>query len=152
MPYNDLRKGRFSEPGRIYLITAVTAGRRHVFDSLPVARMVVVEMRLLHEMGAVTSLAFVIMPDHIHWLFMLGTQMMLSDVMRRVKGRSARQIRKSGMYRKAVWQKAYCDRALRREDDIQAVARYIVTNPLRAGLVRSVADYPLWDAIWLSDL
>ncbi len=152
MPYNDLRKGRFSEPGRIYLITAVTAGRRRVFDSLCVGRMVVVEMRRLHDSGDVTSLAFVIMPDHIHWLFMLGTNMRLGDVMQRVKGRSARQIRKSGLYKRDLWQKAYCDRALRREEDIKAVARYIVANPLRAGLVRSVADYPLWDAMWLSDL
>jgi len=29
------------------------------------------------------------------------------------------------------------------------VARYIVANPLRAGLVESVRDYPHWDAIWL---
>jgi hypothetical protein len=28
-------------------------------------------------------------------------------------------------------------------------ARYIVANPLRAGLTRRLGDYPLWDAIWL---
>ena len=41
------------------------------------------------------------------------------------------------------------DRALRRDEDLLAVARYIVANPLRAGLVRRVGDYPLWDAVWL---
>ncbi len=30
------------------------------------------------------------------------------------------------------------------------VARYIIANPLRAGLVGRVGDYPLWDAVWLS--
>ncbi len=29
------------------------------------------------------------------------------------------------------------------------VARNIVANPLRNGLVKSVRDYPHWDAIWL---
>jgi len=29
------------------------------------------------------------------------------------------------------------------------IARYIVANPLRAGLVSRVGDYPLWDACWL---
>jgi hypothetical protein len=38
---------------------------------------------------------------------------------------------------------------LRREEDVLSVARYIVVNPLRAGLVARVGDYPLWDAVWL---
>jgi putative transposase len=29
------------------------------------------------------------------------------------------------------------------------IARYIVANPLRAGLVAKVGDYALWDACWL---
>lgn len=29
------------------------------------------------------------------------------------------------------------------------IARYIITNPVRAGLVRRVGDYPLWDVVWL---
>jgi hypothetical protein len=29
------------------------------------------------------------------------------------------------------------------------MARYVVANPLRAGLVKRLGDYPLWDAIWL---
>jgi hypothetical protein len=29
------------------------------------------------------------------------------------------------------------------------MARYIIANPLRAGLVDRIGDYPLWDAMWL---
>jgi len=50
---------------------------------------------------------------------------------------------------KAIWQAGYHDHALRKEEDIRDVARYIVMNPVRAGLVRSVREYPLWDAKWL---
>jgi len=32
---------------------------------------------------------------------------------------------------------------------VQAVARYIVLNPKRAGLVERIGDYSHWDAIWL---
>ncbi|MGH8412134.1 MAG: REP-associated tyrosine transposase, partial [Pseudomonas sp.] len=38
---------------------------------------------------------------------------------------------------------------IRRDEDLPAVARYIVANPLRAGLVEKIGDYPLWDAVWL---
>ncbi|MFB6261862.1 MAG: transposase, partial [Thiohalorhabdaceae bacterium] len=48
-----------------------------------------------------------------------------------------------------VWQPGFHDRAIRREEDLEAVARYVVANPLRAGLVDRIADYPHWDAAWL---
>ena len=48
-----------------------------------------------------------------------------------------------------VWQRGFYDHAIRREENLRNVARYIVANPLRAGLVQQIGDYPLWDAIWL---
>jgi putative transposase len=38
---------------------------------------------------------------------------------------------------------------LRHEDDLAKLPRYIVANPLRAGLVERVGDYSHWDAVWL---
>ncbi|MEQ7866160.1 transposase, partial [Xanthomonas sp. WHRI 8393] len=35
------------------------------------------------------------------------------------------------------------------KDDLRLAARYLIANPLRAGLVERVGDYPFWDAIWL---
>jgi putative transposase len=48
-----------------------------------------------------------------------------------------------------LWQPGYFDRALRKEDDRLAVARYLVANPLRAGIVQRIGDYPHWDSVWL---
>ncbi|MEJ1380959.1 MAG: transposase, partial [Candidatus Sedimenticola sp. (ex Thyasira tokunagai)] len=48
-----------------------------------------------------------------------------------------------------VWQAGFHDHALRREEDIIGVARYVVANPMRAGLADRVGDYPHWDAAWL---
>jgi len=57
----------------------------------------------------------------------------------------------NGMRRQSgpVWQKSFYDRAMRTEDDLPALARYIVANPLRAGWVARIGDYSHWDAIWL---
>ncbi|MNN82247.1 hypothetical protein D3C81_1991650 [compost metagenome] len=49
----------------------------------------------------------------------------------------------------SLWQQGYHDRALRRDEDLVKLARYVVANPLRAGLVEKLGDYPLWDAIWV---
>ncbi len=144
-----LRKGRFSEPGRPYLLTTATASRQPLFADLGIARIVIRGMRYLHENQRVDSLAFVVMPDHIHWLFCLGTGQSLNSVMHSLKSWSSREINKQSGRRSPVWQSGYHDRALRREESIRAVARYVVANPLRAGLVDDIRKYPHWDAAWL---
>ena len=48
-----------------------------------------------------------------------------------------------------LWQTGFHDHALRREEDLAATARYLIANPLRAGLVQRVGDYPFWDAVWV---
>ena len=144
----DLRKGRVSEVGRIYLLTTVTEGRNPLFTDWRVGRWVVGEMRAEHESGWVESLAWVLMPDHLHWLVALR-EGSLDTLMRRVKSRSAIAIRRNVGGTGRVWQKGYHDHAARADEDVRALARYVVANPLRAGLVQSLRDYPLWDAVWL---
>ena len=41
-----------------------------------------------------------------------------------------------------LWQSRFFDRALRAEDELQRVALYILWNPVRAGLVEGITDYP----------
>jgi REP element-mobilizing transposase RayT len=69
--------------------------------------------------------------------------------MQGIKGRSAISINRALGSHGQLWQKSFHDHALRKEEDLLAIARYIVANPLRAGLVKKIGDYPLWDAIWL---
>ncbi|QVL50045.1 MAG: transposase [Thiocapsa sp.] len=149
MSRDDLLKGRFSEPGRAYHVTTVIEGRRAVFADLTSGRILVDEMRLLDRAGEVRSLAFVVMPDHLHWLFVLGDGADLSSVMRRLKGRSARRLGEVAGVAAPVWQRGFHDHAVRRDETLRDIARYIVANPLRRGLVQAVGDYSLWDAVWV---
>lgn len=89
------------------------------------------------------------MPDHLHWLVQLqsGT---LGSLIRRFKSRSAAAInlaRSTPGHR--IWQAGFHDRAIRDGQNIRAMARYVIANPLRAGLVQQASDYPHWDAIWM---
>jgi putative transposase len=129
-------------------VTVVTDQRRPIFASFHLGRLLVKEMKCVHEQGLVSSLAWVIMPDHFHWLFELQEKP-LSQVMCRVKSRSSLSINQSINTSGRLWQKGYHDRAIRKDDDLRSIARYIVANPIRAGLVRKAGDYSLWDASWL---
>ncbi|MDZ7803831.1 REP-associated tyrosine transposase [Thiohalophilus sp.] len=142
-----LRTGRLSETGRIYLITTVTEQRQPVFQNILLGRLVV--QALKDNQSNTTTLAYVVMPEHLHWIMQLGDRHDLGTVVSSIKSNSARWINRHLNRSGRLWQKGYHDHALRCEDDLRQVARYVIANPLRAGLVRQIGDYPLWDAIWL---
>ena len=145
----DLRIGRVAVPGQVYLVTTVVAGRRKLFLDLMAARELVGALRYQQEVGNARTLAFVVMPDHLHWLMELGERLPLSEVVGTVKAYSARRIRQLADGGGRLWQAGFHDHAVRAEEDLRALARYVIYNPVRAGLVASVRDYPHWDAIWV---
>ncbi|MDB5984810.1 MAG: hypothetical protein JWQ69_5825 [Pseudomonas sp.] len=145
---HHLRRGRFSRPGNVYVLTVVVEQRKPVFSDWRLGRLVVDQFRLAEEHGLIHSLAWVVMPDHFHWMIELRKSS-LAELMCRVKSRSSQRLKRTVRHEGPLWQRGYYDRALRSEEDLKKAARYIIANPLRAGLVKQIGDYPLWDAIWL---
>ncbi len=146
----DLRKGRVSLSNHIYLITTVTHKRQPFFKNFINARYVINSLKYTEQSHQVTSLSFVVMPDHLHWLFSLQNFRSLSQVVSNIKRRSAYRINQhNNKTGSPIWQTGFHDYALRDEDEIKNVARYIIANPLRAGLVDHIGNYPFWDAVWV---
>ncbi|MGF6554579.1 REP element-mobilizing transposase RayT [Pseudomonas sp. S30_BP2TU TE3576] len=143
-----LRIGRYAESNRIYLLTTNTLDRAPVFRDFHLGRLVVDQFRAAQEQRRANSLAWIVMPDHFHWLIELQ-QCSLRELMQSTKSLSTRAVNMSIGRRGSLWQQGYHDRALRRDEDLVKLARYVVANPLRAGLVEKLGDYPLWDAIWV---
>ena len=139
----DLRKGRASLSGQVYHITTITFERQPVFSDLRSARLLINALREAQARGEAMTLAFVVMPDHLHWLLQLEEGASLSSVVGAVKAVAAHGLGER------IWQSGFHDHAVRQEEDLANLARYIVANPLRAGLVKRVGDYPHWDAVWL---
>lgn len=145
---HQLLKGRHSEQGRIYLLTTVTEHRRPVFSNFHLGRLLVNQLRCAHDEGLVNSIAWVVMPDHCHWLVELRSKT-LGELMCRIKSRSSVAVNQAAQTRNRLWQKGYHDRAMRQEDDLKAAARHLIKNPIRAQLTTRIGDYPLWDACWI---
>lgn len=143
-----LRRGRYAEPNRIYLLTTNTLGREPVFKDFSLGRLIEGQFRYAQNQGWAKSLAWVVMPDHFHWLIELQ-QGTLSELMQKTKSLGTRAVNMSSGRKGSLWQQGYHDRALRRDEDLVKFAHYVVANPLRAGLVERIGDYPLWDAIWI---
>ncbi|WP_434569675.1 REP-associated tyrosine transposase [Pseudomonas sp. Z3-8] len=143
-----LRRGRYSELGRAYLVTAVVHKRQPVFSDWRLGRLLVAEFKHAHDSGQVNSLAWVVMPDHFHWLLQIMDSQ-LSRIIGATKARCTHSVNNTIGATGPLWQSGFHDRAIRDDVELLPFARYIIANPLRAGLVSRIGDHPLWDAAWL---
>jgi REP element-mobilizing transposase RayT len=86
-------------------------------------------------------LAYCLMPDHVHLLVeALKDSSDLRKFAKLAKQYSGAAYAQAA--RKPLWQEGYHDHVLRHEEDAKQVARYILNNPARAGLVSTPRDYP----------
>ena len=136
-----LRQGRQSIPNAHYLVTATTRHRQQVFTNFHTACCASRHFYHPRVSELATTLAFVVMPDHIHWLLQLNGD--LSEAVRRYKAYVSLNIDRR------LWQDGFHDRMIKDEASLKAAARYIVANPLRANLLEDIGKYSYWDAIWL---
>ncbi len=157
-----------------YFVTFCTFDRRDVFSDHAIAQAVVSQFRRTCRRKKFAILAYCLMPDHVHLLVegMSDTadfrrlikslkQSSSQACSSRVRGagpvmRRVPSHRGPARRRYPLWQEGYYDRVLRAEDDARVVARYIIENPVRAGLARAVEDYPsagsdLWTLEQLMD-
>ena len=144
-----LLRGRTSQVGRYYSITTVVRDRRPLLARGNNASLLRDELQRVTREGIADTLAWVVMPDHLHWLFQLR-QGSLGLCMQRFKSRSARAINLGMGSSGPLWQGGYYDHCLRSEGDLLTQARYLVGNPLRKGLVTRIEDYPFWWCRWVS--
>ena len=81
------------------------------------------------------------MPDHLHLLVEATTPAAhLPDFMRVFKQRSSFHRKRACGWE--LWQRTYFEHVLREDEDTVSVARYILENPVRAGMAKSPLDYP----------
>jgi REP element-mobilizing transposase RayT len=147
--HRALRKGRVSAPHHVYLVTAVTRDRQRYFDDFAVGCAAAGSFESTDTLGDCRLWAWVLMPDHAHWLLQLGSSETLAGIVNRLKSASARRANSVLGREGPLWARGFHDRGLRHDEDTASVARYIVANPWRAGLVNRVADWPFWNAAWL---
>ena len=89
------------------------------------------------------------MPTHAH-LLIWTTESLLAAIMREWKGASGYAISKLRNRKGALWQPRYFDFILRRAADFAEKFAYIHNNPVVAGLVTSVEEWPWYSAAFYS--
>jgi putative transposase len=143
-----LSRHRQSKIGSFYAITAVTNRRISLFTDIRAAHAVIHEIIDCENEGLVDSHAWVVMPDHVHWLIELRCGS-LKVCLQRFKSRSARAIHSKLGTSGGIWQPGFYDHYIRSDEDLRMQAQYIVMNPVRAGIVVKPEDYPYQWSRWI---
>lgn len=147
-PQHRFRIAGASHADQIYHLRFGTEARRPLFSAWPAARAVVCALRDREARGHAQSWAVLVMPDHVDWPCSLENGSTLPELLARVKDQTTERLRTLGVLG-PVWHDGYSDRALGDEEQMQAVARHLVSDPVRQGVVAFLGDCPHWDAAWL---
>jgi putative transposase len=134
--------GTFDYTGRHrYFLTFCTHARREIFSSADDVGLVLGQFQDAAAEERMLITAYCFMPDHAHLLVEGGSES--SDCLafiRRAKQSSAYYYKRR--FKQPLWQRYGFERVLRNDEETLCVARYIVENPLRAGLTTRAEDYP----------
>ena len=135
------RLGRIFATGPLYFVTFCTHQRQEFLAKDEVHTAFVVFANRADETFNVGVGRYVIMPDHVH-LFVRGDY---TFRLRRWIGALKQALAKAGMLSRAkgqVWQEGFFDHVLRTDESYSQKWKYVCENPVRAGLVKSTADWP----------
>lgn len=125
-----------------YFITFCCLGRAAVFTDIRLGQSVVWQFRRTCREKKFAILAYCVMPDHAHLLLEgMDDASNLTVLIKTAKQSSGQRF--AARMKRPLWEEGFHDRVLRPEEDPKRFARYIIENPVRAGLVKSPLDYPL---------
>ncbi len=96
----------------------------------------------LEARGLIFIHAFCIMPNHIHLVIDVVGEAKLFEIMRLLKGATARNCNKLlGHIGQHFWQYESYDHVVRR-GSLERIIRYVIMNPVKAGMVAQWQDWP----------
>lgn len=146
---------RYFVAGGTYFFTAVTAGRAPLFAQGPARQLLGSVFRRCLLRRPFRVLAIVLLPDHLHCLWVLPAgDSNYSIRWRELKGEfTHRWLEVGGVEqphsksqlverRRGVWQRRFWEHTIRDEADLEQHADYIHYNPVRHRLAPSPADWP----------
>jgi putative transposase len=122
-------------------VTIASKGKRAIFSHRNLAEDFVTLLRTMCKESSIPLYAYCVMPDHAHFLVSASETKGIIELVRDIKSLSTRLAWQQG-YKGAVWQRSFYDHFLRRDEDCTEVAKYILQNPVRSGIVERWQDYP----------
>jgi len=127
---------------RTFFVTTKTSMGRTLLQSERNATLFVDVLRSYVAAGKFRLHDFVIMPDHVHLLLTVGSDMTVERVMQFVKGGFSYRLKKEFGYSGEVWQRGFSEVRVQDKQSFLQHREYIAENPVKAGLADSPEEFP----------
>ena len=128
----------------IYFITTCTRARQRILACADVAAILQDEFACAQARHGWHIGRYVIMPDHAHFFCRPARTALkpLPGFMRQWKQWTSKKIAACLGCNSPIWQKEFFDHLLRSDESYAEKWSYVSNNPVRAGLVARVEDWP----------
>ena len=124
-----------------YFLTICTENRHQAFTGAADVVSAMTQLRTTSSDESFAVIAYCFMPDHLHLLLEgLTDAADFRECVRIFKQRSSFYWKR--VHGTVLWQRNYFEHVLRSDEDANEVARYLLANPVRAGLVKAPEQYP----------
>lgn len=127
---------------RTYLVTAVTAQRRRLFQLTANAELLRQTILDYRNQNRFQLHAYVIMPDHFHAIITPAASISLEKAMQYIKGGFSFRLNS----KLDVWMRGFNETQIVTEEKFKTCLRYIHENPVRSGIVSAPDAYPYTSA------
>jgi putative transposase len=123
-----------------YFITICTYSKVEYFKGKIIVGNILEELMHCATAYDFSIIAYCFMPDHLHLLVAGKDNSSLKKFIKIFKQKTAYNFKTKNS--NILWQRSYYDHVVRKEESVEDIARYILENPVRKGLVEDYRDYP----------
>ncbi|MGX2970637.1 REP-associated tyrosine transposase [Ursidibacter sp. B-7004-1] len=136
LPYYD-----YSQNG-CYFVTICTKNRNCLLSNIINGKVQLSEIgvmieetlkNLLNDYPQSEFSNYVIMPNHLHFIWFNQDNVLLSDLVRKLKGITAKKYREmmNNQICESLWQRSFYEHIIRNDEDFLRIWEYIENNPLQ---------------------
>ena len=141
-----LREFDYSAPYIIYHITIGSFDRKNLFTKPHLNLLILNILKKSAPLYGYQLIAYCLLPDHIHIL--LQAKDNPKDLRKFVRGFKSYSTKEA---RRKLWQRGFYEHILRKEEKTFEIAKYILNNPVRKGLVEKMEEYPWGELLQINN-
>ena len=127
---------------RVFFATTKTSMARRLFQSERNAMLLIDVLRSNVAAGKFQMHDFVVMPDHLHLLMTLPSDVSVEKAMQFIKGGFSYRLKREFGFQGEVWQRGFSEVRIVDGQSFIHHRAYIVQNPVQSGLVDRAEQWP----------
>jgi len=129
-------------PNQLYHITVRGNNQQSIFLSKADFEFFLKRLKFYHQKMDFLLFGYVLMQNHFHLLVEAGEQNTISEIMRNINTSYVVYFKKKYRLSGHIFQGRFHARLIDKENYLLEAIRYLHLNPVRAGLVEKLEDFP----------